>query len=74
MKEISERDLEDFDFSKLERPPNPHCKDKRFTHKLTNSTDMKLYLDSAGGLISQEISKMKTIFVGKVLAKDDHFS
>jgi len=54
--------LQDFDFSQLERPPNPHCKDKRFNHKFNNSTDMKLYLDSraAGGCISKDISDMKS--------------
>jgi TnpA family transposase len=55
--------MTDFDFSKLERPPNPHCKDKRFNHKLTNSTDMKLYLidsNTTSGCISQDFNTIKT--------------
>lgn len=64
----------DFDFSKLERPANPHCKDKRFNHKLTSSTDMKLYVGNetkaAGGSIFKDISVMKNQIEGKA-AKDD---
>lgn len=72
---IIEKDFEDFDFSKLERPPNPHCKDKRFNHKLTSSTDMKLYIDSkaAKGMLSQDLTAVKTLMIGKV-SKDDRFS